>query len=213
MSMTIQVDDREGNRIHFAKDYYRKHKVKIKHLNTGDYIFNNKIVFEYKKINDFVNSITTKRIYRQVERQKNEYPHHFVIVEGKEGELKKITRYTRYNYRQLHHILYGGICRLNTITTVLTAPTMPTAFYMMQKQAEKILDNKVHTTINHKKTNNTAEKYLSCIDGIGGNKAHQICNDLQLSKLSDLINMTLEDLTSLKGIGNKTAVKILDNIT
>ena len=86
--MIVQIDDREGERIEYAKKTYTKHEIELKHLETADFVFNNKVAFEYKTFPDFVKSVQDGRVVEQAIRLNQTYPYPFVMIQANEQELK-----------------------------------------------------------------------------------------------------------------------------
>lgn len=219
--MEVVIDSREHHRIQTAKEYYIKHdcNVKIEEIPIGDYLFNNQVVFEYKTQTDFINSVRDNRVFKQTIRQQEHYPYHFVIIVGTYKNLTHLI-YSKYNGRYGHFTIkqyLGAIARLNTYTTVIQAPTEKQAYRMMITQAQKCLINKNIGTIQTQKKQTIHEpiayKILAyCIPDIGNNRAKKITDTLNLKTIKDITNLTIEDLTSVEGIGEKTAKKILQTI-
>ena len=68
--MEVIIDSREQSRIPIAKEYYESQglKVSVKELDTGDYLFDNKVVFEFKVWSDFMASITDGRLWNETQK-------------------------------------------------------------------------------------------------------------------------------------------------
>lgn len=84
MKKEIIIDTRETARIETATKYYTEHDytVTTQKLKTGDYLFNNKIVMEFKTWSDFMSSITDNRLFNETISQIEEYPIHFLVLHG-----------------------------------------------------------------------------------------------------------------------------------
>jgi Holliday junction resolvasome RuvABC DNA-binding subunit len=82
------------------------------------------------------------------------------------------------------------------------------------KQAQKCLLDKPIVKKFPKKDKNPCFNFL-CHDvyGINWKKAKLIVDTLNLKTLNDLMNLNIDDLTNIKGIGKKTAQNILNNIS
>lgn len=218
--MEVVIDSREHHRIKTAKQYYQEHdcNVQIKELPIGDYLFDDQVVFEYKTQTDFINSVRDNRVFRQTIRQQENYPYHFVIITGTDKDLTHLL-YSKYNGRYGHFTIKqytGAIARLNTYTTVIQVPTEKQAYRMMITQAQKCLNNTIGTVQNKKKQvihEPIAYKVLAyCIPDISNNRAKKITETLNLETITDLTTLTIEDLTTVPGIGEKTAEKIIRTI-
>lgn len=65
------IDNRESKkRIASASQFFENYDIKIGSYPIGDYIFANKVCFEYKTANDIISSIIDGRVFRQVEKMK-----------------------------------------------------------------------------------------------------------------------------------------------
>lgn len=210
--MIVQIDNREKHsRIEHATEYFKQQgdEVIVKELPFGDYIFENKVVIEYKILSDFVQSVKSNRVFNQAIDQSLVFPYHFVIIVSTDRER-------RGYFNKLKHLgntdLYfdekkyiGAISRLNTYTTVIQANNEKEAFLFMRSQARKCLDNKHVVKRLETKTDNPAFNYLMNIKHISDVKAETIVDGLNLYTLEDLLNVTNNDLQSLDGIGSQTS--------
>ena len=220
MGFNILIDDREKNsRIKNATEHYTTRyndNVTVKHLPFGDFIFENQVVFEYKTISDFVKSVQSGRVFNQAIDQSTTFKYHFVIIVSTERErrgyfnkLKHIGN-SRLYFDEYKYI--GAISRLNTFTTVIQANTEKEAFTYMRSQARKCLDNKHIIKRLERKTDNPCFNYLMNIKHISDRKAELIVKELELETLTDLLNVTNNDLQAIDGIGPNTAGVIIKSI-
>ena len=76
MSKTIIIDTRETARMKSAATYFAKqgYHIDTQKLKTGDYLINDKVVFEFKTWPDFMSSITDNRLFNETISQIEEYP-------------------------------------------------------------------------------------------------------------------------------------------
>ena len=216
----ILVDDREGNRKKYAEKHWKQHNIEIKHLETADFIFDNKVAFEFKTLHDFINSVQNGRIIEQAIRLNQNFPYPFVMIQASEQELRdyinklqfmrktkkrKLPKFYEKNY-------YGAINSLNCYVTVLTCPTQYLAFQSMLNQAKKCLND---APINRKvaKTGSPAYQCLRySIRGVGPKTASKIVNTLGLETIGDVVNVTIEDLSSVQGVSRSKAEFIKSQI-
>jgi ERCC4-type nuclease len=210
--MEIVLDNREKHsRIENAKKYYENlgDIVSVKELPFGDYIFENKVVFEYKTLSDFIQSVKSGRVFNQAIDQSTVFPYHFVIVVSSIGERKVYFKKLRFTGNPNLYFdekkFIGAISRLNTFTTVLQANNETEAFMFMRSQARKCLDNKQIVKRLETKTDNPAFNFLMNIKHISDTKAKLIVENLDLYSLEDLLNVTNNDLQGIKGIGSQTS--------
>jgi len=215
--MLIKIDNREKkSRIEHAQRYYSNDDVRVMELPIGDYIFDNQVVYEYKTISDFVQSVKSGRVFNQAIDQTTIFKYHFIIIVGTERERRGyINRLRSLGNPSLYfdeRKFIGAIARLNTYTTVIQANNETEAFQYMKSQARKCLDNKHIVKRLETKTDNPAFNFLMNIKHISDKKAELIVESLDLCSLEDLLNMTNDDLQGIKGIGSKTAGIIMKAI-
>ena len=214
--MIVQIDDREGERIEYAKKTYTKHEIELKHLETADFVFNNKVAFEYKTFPDFVKSVQDGRVVEQAIRLNQTYPYPFVMIQANEQELKdyinklyfirKAKQHGKHKPQKFYEKnYYGAINSLNCYVTVLTCPTEYLAFQSMLNQAKKCLDG---APINRKvaKTGSPAYQCLRyCVRRVGPKTAEKIVNGLGLKTVRDVVNVGVDDLVSVRGVSRSKA--------
>lgn len=214
---SVLIDDRETKRVDYALNQYKELNPKINHLDVGDYIFkgNNNIdvVFEYKTGNDFLSSITGEdhHLHNQVYNMVQDFEYTFVIVQVE--DLMSLIDEHYYITGQSISLpqVNGAISEYSTVSTVLFAQTLYQSFDLMMRVAGKIIQQKPYAYKYGKKSSNSALNYLSAIKGVDKN-AGIICRTLNLRCLNDLLKLKKEDLTSVNGIGDKKADKILKEI-
>jgi ERCC4-type nuclease len=215
--MNIKISDKEQTRIKSATAYYKDqgHEVEVTNLQIGDYIFNNQVVFEFKTIADFVASIQDSRVFNEAINQAENFDYHFVIIQGDEATRAKALAMSR-NYHEITYFGYlGAISSLNRYTTVIESysPHIHEAYYRMMITAKKCLQNKPIVKKFNRKHKNSAMNYLTyCVYGLNWKRSHDIVTLLELNTLEDLLNVTHQQLTSVPGIGEKMADRIIDTL-
>jgi len=215
--MLVQIDSREQSRVKSATEYYEQQglEVEVCELEIGDYLFDNKVVFEFKTISDFVSSIQEGRVFNQAINMAENYNWTFVVIQGDEHARAKALAMSR-NYHEITYFGYlGAIASLNRYTTVIESysPFINEAYYRMMITAKKCLQNKPIVKKFSKKHKNSCMNYLTyCVYGLNWKRANDIVNTLDLHTLEDLLNVTHQQLTSVPGIGDKMADRIIDTI-
>ena len=221
--MKLQIDNRESNtRINSACQYFNEYDIEVGSYPVGDYIFDDKICFEYKTANDIVSSIMDRRVFRQVERMK-QYPFSFVIVVGNVADVinernsnywnrkNQIKQFTVRNY-------LGALARLQIESKVIHVDNNNQAWTIMEFLSKKLLDDNpnIRGVDRPKATlSDPIATFLSCIyindsQRLGIKTAIMIREYLHLESLNDLLQVTYEDLVKVKGVGSKTARRIMD---
>lgn len=208
--MYVKIDNREKDRTQIACDYYTQKglNAEITTLPVGDYIFNDKVVFEWKLISDFIASVKLKRVFNQSIEMYENFDYHYVIIVGSDVELENCLvldglRPSAY---------YGAITRLNTYTTVINAPDEFTAYELMMCQAEKCLDDDFVYKRLPIKTPNPAQNLLLLCKDIGDETVKLLKDELHIYSFNDLKQISYDDLINIHGIGPKTANMILEYI-
>lgn len=218
--MQITIDSREQTRIKSATKYFKEQglEVTVEELEIGDYIFSdgtNEVCFEFKLTSDFIASIQDGRVFNQSIEMAENYDYAFVIVHGDLATRSKCIAMSR-NYREVNLFQYiGAISSLNRYVTVLQcySPFINESYYTMMTQAKKCLQNKPIVKKFARKHKNSAFNYLTyCVYGLNWKRANDIVNTLDLHTLEDLLNITHQQLTSVPGIGEKMADRIIDTL-
>lgn len=225
--MILEIDNREKDTRResayqfFCDDY----DISVTQLPIGDFLFDKKVIFEYKTANDMISSIMDGRIFRQSKRMQ-QYPHHFVVVVGdvfKEihdrYESPENPFYAKYRYKKMKAFTVnnylGALATLYEHDKVIHVENEHQAFVLMGYLSKNILERNPELKAIDKpvcKMTDSVSTFLACIDGISIKKAVLIRDALDLRSLRDLLSITRKDLTSIKGIGSKTAVKIMEEI-
>ena len=221
--MKLQIDNRESNtRINSARQFFTDYQVEVGSYPVGDYIFEDKVCFEYKSANDIISSIIDGRVFRQVERMK-QYPFSYVIVVGNVAETinernanywnrrNQVKQFTVRNY-------LGALARLQIESRVIHVDNNQQCWTIMDFLTKKLLDENpnIRGVDRPKATlSDPIATFLSCIyindsQRLGIKTAVMIREYLKLENLSDLLSVTYEDLVKVKGVGSKTAKRIMD---
>ena len=210
--MKIIIDSREQNRINHAKNYYETqgHEVTVQELPTGDYVFDDQVVMEFKTWPDFMASITDGRLWNESQKQMENYSIHFVVIHGTNRDYNEAFQHVGIEEKHIN----GAIARLLTYTKIIRGTTTLTdTFELMKTTAEKCLDEKTITKQFDTKSVNPAFNFLAyCVPDIKGERAKSIVNYLHLETLEDLLELDEDKLKSVPGIGDKLSTKILNTI-
>lgn len=203
----VYVDSREtAKRKTKAKKVFKN--IEIKQLKTGDYVCGNCAV-EFKKADDFISSVKDNRIFRQAVEMKENYPKSFIIIYG---SMKKAMENTRYlgHYFSVNQYL-GALSSLAQVTNVLIVDNENQAFNLTKRLFEKSNDGKNRDIILPPKIKNRNKMItiLMILGGIGSERATKIINTLKVKNLKQLCELSIDDIKSIDGFGDKTAKKIV----
>lgn len=229
--MNLEIDVRESDsrkesaHQFFLNKGFKKEQISVKQLPIGDFLFDKKVVFEYKTANDLISSIIDSRVFRQSKRMQ-QYPYHFIIVVGNVFDEIR-DRYSNYEnplywkYRKgktkpftINNYI-GALATLFENDKVIHVENESQAFTIMKYLSQNILTKDSEAKAVDKpvcKMTDSVSTFLACIDGISIKKALLIKNSLKLESLRDLLELDYDKLVSIKGIGSKTATKILEEI-
>ena len=212
MENSLVIDSREHKRIQSATKYYQDlgYDVTVSTLDTGDYLFNDQVVFEFKTMMDYMSSIVDGRVFRECILQSESYPYHFCIIQGSNYDLKRALDYSNVSYRQY----VGSISRLNTYTTVINSMGgVKNAYHQMHTQTSKCLDDIGKVKQFKVKEYNTAFNILAyTIPRVSTMRADRIVETLGLETVTDVVNLTKEELLTVDGIGDNLAENIIKHI-
>ena len=220
--MNICIDTREKGRKLRANLYYndKGHNAEVRMLDVGDYLFDDRVVFEYKEIGDFMSSIVDESLFNEAANQSLEYPFHYVVVVGDVRNYlndnwyyvsnKWGNDYGRYLSSNLGRY-YGALRRLRTFTTPIECSDEKQAFYEMLLQSIKCLDGKSRYYSNVTRQADVQDPVdillVSC-NGVSIKKAERIRKTHNISNIYDLMNLTVNDLKEVEGIGEKVSSNV-----
>ena len=213
--MKITVDSREQERANRAKEYFedKGHDVTICELEVGDYLFNKQTVFEYKRIDDFFSSLNDNRLWNQAINQYENFDYHYIIVEKNTDVLMQLEKRLYQREFEVYNDRYDGmVASLNVFTTVIEKEKEEECFKAMLKTAEKVEKNSVLIKKPEFKSSSPTTNWLTMIRGVGIETATMVVEEYDLNSLQDLLFLEKDDLTRIKGIGDKTAGLIIDSI-
>lgn len=234
--VSLLIDNRESKtRINSALNYFIGHTqmedgkykgngnvAKVSTLPVGDFVFDNKVIFEYKTANDIISSIIDGRVFRQVEKMK-QYPFSYVIIVGNVAQTinernenywnrrNQVKQFTVRNY-------LGALARLQVESKVIHVDNNQQCWTVMDFIVQKLLDENPNVRgVDRPKVtlSDPIATFLSCIyinenSRLGIKTAVMIREYLHLESLSDLLDVKYEDLVKVKGVGVKTAKKIME---
>ena len=215
--MKVAISDKELTRIPKAEKYYNELglEVTVENLEYGDYVFDDKVAFEYKTMSDFISSIQDHRVFNECINQAENFDWHYLIIQGNEHDRSKCLAMTKHYVPVTIFQYHGAIASINRYSTVMEvySPFINESFYKMYIQAKKDLSDKPVVKKFPRKDKNYAFNWLCyCNYGLNAKKAQLIVDELGLKTLTDLQRLTYDDLTMIKGIGDNLANRILGGL-
>jgi Fanconi anemia group M protein len=201
----IFVDTRESSIIEYFKQY--DCVIQKKMLLYGDFICSDRVCIEKKVVKDFIQSITDKRLFQQLNAMKDNFEKPILIIEGEES---------------LYGSLYPNVIRgaLAAITVDLSIPILwsrdlaDTAglIYWIAKREQ--IDEKREVVLRNKKVPETIkekQEYLvSSLPDVSSVRAKDLLKHFKSPQ--KIFNANEKELQEVKGIGEKIAKKIKEVI-
>jgi len=213
MNFTFAVDTREKKK---TKDFVLKKLEKFQNtelmaLKAGDFacIQNGKFLvgIERKTLEDFVNSVSTKRIFSQAEKLHQNYPVVIIVLEGKMSDLRAKLKHLKLNFNEaaFRGTIASLIVRDNfqIFETENLAETVNMAYMICTKFAEG-----KYKTIRRwqPKSKSTPKDLLEMIPGVTNKLAMHLLK--KYKAIAKIGMLTQKELCSNKGIGPSLAKRI-----
>lgn len=202
--VAILADHREKNNRVVKELIDAGVSAKIAQLTTADYVISGKVGVELKKVSDFVTSIIDGRILDQVRDLKNSFQKAVLIIEGEEDI---------YSVRNVHANAIRGM--LASIVLDFHVPVLYTKnpqdtaallAVMAKREQGKEIDFALHP-LKPKSIHEQQEFVVSAFPNIGVQTARILLE--HFGSIKNFVNATEEQLTELKGIGDKTAQQLV----
>lgn len=177
--------------------------VKTAQLESADYLLSGRVGVELKKVPDFVASIIDGRLLEQVRSLRNNFEKAVLIIEGEEDI---------YSIRKVHANAIRGM--LSSIVLDFQVPVLYTKnpqdtagllAVMAKREQDKSRDFSYHE---HKPQSikEQQEFLVSSLPNIGVQTARLLLE--HFSSIKNLINAKKDEITNIKGVGDKTADKL-----
>ncbi len=213
MNFTFAVDTREKKK---TKDFVLKKLEKFNNtefmaLKAGDLacLQNGKFLvgIERKTMEDFVNSVSTKRIFSQAEKLHQNYPVVIIVLEGKMSELRAKLKHLKLHFNE--PAFWGAIASIivrdnfQIFWTENLAETTNMAYMICTKFAE----SKYKIPRRWKpKSKNTPKDSLILIPGVSNNLAKLLIK--KYKSIGAICLLTQKELCTNKGVGPTLAKRI-----
>jgi len=178
-------------------------EVQQKNLLYGDFIISDRVCIERKTVNDFINSITDKRLFQQLQNMKENFEKPILLIEGQES---------------LYGILQPNIIRgvLSSISIDMGIPIVWTRdvadtaglVYWMAKR-EQILEKRDVVFRNKKVPKKHSEKqeyFISSLPDVSVIRAKALLKHFKSPQ--NIFNAEEKELQKVRGVGKKIAKNI-----
>lgn len=199
----IFIDNREINS--GIVDYFGQYDCEIqpKMLLCGDFLLSDRVVVERKTVSDFIQSITDKRLFQQLNLMKENFERPILIIEGEES---------------LYGVLQPNVIRgaLAAITIDLSIPIIWTRdvadtagiVYWIARR-EQILEKREIVLRNKRVPKSNKEKqeyFISSLPDVSVVRAKALLKHFKSPR--NIFDASEKELTGVKGIGKGIAKKI-----
>ncbi|MBC2716594.1 MAG: nuclease [Desulfobacteraceae bacterium] len=206
LKITIVADDRERqSRVIKYLSEMPDVAVEIARLSTGDYLADNRIVFERKTLNDFAMSIIDGRLFKQAARLANNRYKPVVILEGTGRDLSVngIRREAMQGALISISLIYG-IPVLRAMDSYETASLIRYAAFQIRSITGGGFSNRAGY---QPKTKSKRQLFiLQGLPGIGPKKAKKLLD--MFGSVERIIAASVEEIQIVDGISNRLAEKI-----
>ena len=203
--IAVIVDDRESKSevIKFLSET-KNVSVDIKRLSLGDYLVDNRLVFERKTLNDFALSIIDGRLFSQAIRLVSSKYNSVLILEGTGKEL------TETGIRR--EAMQGALI---TVSIVLGVPVLRSKspyesahlILYTARQVKSFARGAVQRHGSRPKGKRKKQLFiLQGLPGVGSERAARLLNEF--GSVEAVITATSEELQSVEGIGENIAERI-----
>jgi ERCC4-related helicase len=201
----ISIDDRETSSKVVEVLSELGAAIRLERLPHGDYAIGDRILIERKTARDFVDTLINRDLLGQVKAMAEAVPRPVVIIEG--GDL--------YTQRDMHPNAIKGVLAALAIdmgvSLLFTRDEQDTAqmlFILAKREDSERGERKVHPHKSHRSVREEQEYIISAFPEIGLKNARLLL--AHFGSVQAIANAELQELTAIKGIGEKTALKIFD---
>ena len=204
---TIVVDSREPPILKKLLKDNKDFKINFKKLPVFDYIIGETIGVERKTYPDLVGSVVGRRLYDQIRRMLKTKYRPYILLEGHISHAYNYAVYNRYFKQDAKEVA------LSANVTIALSYNIPTLYAENPFDTVTVLSKlcKKHTVYRDKlptpdRSLSPTENVLSVIEGVGPTTARRITRKCGIK----LNYYNREKLLNVKGVGDKTATKILN---
>lgn len=212
MKLNLKIDFREQNAGILEiidKEYDNKIDYSLHHLKIGDYILENKVIFERKTLPDLLQSIKDGRIFRQAYKMSHHHMNGVFILEGTKKDIRENNMKRETVQGALIHLsVFLGIPVLRSKNMNETVKLM----YFTGKQMNNYKLGKKKIYLQSKKNYYYPDIYkeqvklLQSLPDIGTTRAVKLLENFGCIK--DIILSDKRQLEKTEGIGKTTSEKI-----
>lgn len=179
--------------------------IRLERLAQGDYAIGDRILVERKTARDFVDTLINRDLLGQVKAMAEAVTRPVLIIEG--GDL--------YTQRDMHPNAIKGVLAALTVdmgvSILFTRDEQDTAQMLMvlaRREDGERGERKAHPHKIHRSVREDQEYIVSAFPEIGLRNARLLL--AHFGSIQGIVNASLEELVAVKGIGEKTAQRIVE---
>lgn len=180
--------------------------VEPQQLDVGDYVLSSRIGVERKNVDDYLDSLLSGKLFKQVVQLRNAYSRPILIIEG--GDL-----YTKRNIN--HNAIFGSLASISVdygVSILTTKDSGETAdlLHVIAKREQRE-DKKAVAVRGEKPLMSVRERQQFIIEGLP-NVSAVIAKRLlsHFGSIKDIANASEEELQQIKGVGKNIALDIIN---
>jgi len=202
---TIVIDDRETSSKVVEVLSNLEALIRLERLPHGDYAIGDRILIERKTARDFVDTLINRDLLGQLKEMADAATKPVLIIEG--GDL--------FVQRDIHPNAIRGVLAAITIdlsiSILYTKDEQETAqmiFVLARREDSERGERKVHPHKSYHSQKEEQEYIISSFPEIGMKNARLLL--VHFGSVQAIVNASLEELVAVRGVGEKTAQKIVD---
>jgi len=201
----IEADDRESRSgVIEALRATTGVEVAVTRLALGDYAVNGSLLFERKRLHDFGNSVIDGRLFRQAVRLAEAPQRAVVIIEGTAADLA--TAGIKRAALQGALIFVSLILGIPVLRSLEPKETAHLIVYAARQVQASAIGSIRRAGYRPKGRERRRQYILQGLPGIGPQRAKKLLE--RFGNIKAVVSADIEELTSVEGIGNKTASNI-----
>ena len=193
------MDKREKNSMILAELIERKQEIRLEQLAVADYIIGD-IAIERKTISDFVSSMLSKRLHRQMEEMK-QYPRQMIVIEGM--DTHPLQEFGNMNPNAVRGMLLSVMLDFK-IPVIFTKDCAETAEFLILLEKKQSAPQKEFSMMAKKRSSSIYEQQqfiLESFPGIGPSTAKALLK--RFGSVKSVMNASAEELVESKLHKNK----------
>jgi len=201
----VVADDRETNAgVIAALRSLPEVEVQIKRLPVGDYVVDNRCIFERKTLLDFAASMIDGRLFKQAQKLAGSTLPAAIILEGRAGDLTAC--HVRREALQGAMVSLSLIFRLPVLRSLDAAETARLLLYASQQVWRHEEDRAFRSGRRPKDKRRRQLRLLQGLPGIGPHRAIRLLD--AFGNVEAIMTADPTRLAGIEGIGDKTASTI-----